>query len=297
MPLHTKPAKDMPLIGACGVSVVEHGLRYLPEIEDWPGPEAVLAAAVKIQLGVSRSPAWRDVRDLARNPFPEQPQVKQLLHQLNKKHLPEEEISLMAAAIHLKCEWALHFRQTLKPRVSRGNRRVTEQRWKTAQPPKQELARLYEESKSGTFASFVNAVVGISPYARTFLYRSARSVGISFNEPWYLLCRECMARAADLARADPALSGRPAMLAHDAVVQLIRRIYHELTGRTGSGRAFVSEAYPDSGKPTGRLHSLLVQIGEIYCLALPDDRLRPKRQRKRRKSQKPGLSPTFSRSR
>src|SRR3954462_3257132 len=121
MPLHTKPAKYMPFISTCGVSVVEHGLGYPPSIEDWPGPEAVLTAAVKIQLGVSRSPAWRDVKDLARNPFPEQVQVQQLLHQLNKMHLPEQEVSLMAAAIHLKCEWALHFRQTSKLRLSRGN--------------------------------------------------------------------------------------------------------------------------------------------------------------------------------
>jgi len=254
------------------------GLRL--KVKDPDGRSArILKALMILQLGRPLPPQFfsrRDFYELARCPSPEQHRVLELLRPHNHQRLPDTTLALVAAAIHVMCLWATIYHCSPHLRPSRRNRNMLESTWSDARPPKQELRRIAKARATALDPiALAEAVVRLSPQAFDLLLVGAESVAMPIKCPPDLLDRLRVQRAAEAALRIKALGGRPRMSAHDCAVAIIVKMYRGISGQSKVGR---STDWIGSQRPTGALHCLCLEIGNLYGLALvterSDDRLR-----------------------
>jgi hypothetical protein len=254
------------------------GLRL--NVKDPDGRSArILKALMILQLGRPLPPQFfsrRDFHELAQCPTAQQQRVIELLQPHNYQRLSDAVIALVAAVIHVMCLWATVYHCSPDLRPSRRNRKVRESTWRDASPPKQELRRVAKVAATAVDpVALAEAVVRLSPRAFDLLLVGAEAVAMPINWPPHLLDRLRIRRAAEAALRKKALGGRPRMFAHDRAVATIVNMYRGISGQSKVGR---STDWIGSQRPTGALHRLCLEIGNVYGLALvterSDDRLR-----------------------
>jgi hypothetical protein len=218
-----------------------------------PSLQEALDAAVIIQLGIARPPSARDVVELAMCPLPEQ-HIKALLARLNRR-LPDRQLDKLTAAIHIACSWAAIYRKSSGMRRSRSDRRKRIQSWDEITRPKRELLRLVRACNNDDLCAFAQIVAALSPCALDLLMHAAVKRRIPLNATPYLLCRECVGRAASAAIEDDALDHRLPEIMRDRAVATVAAAYRAATGEPG-GRT------TREGRPAGPLHALLLAVSE-----------------------------------
>jgi hypothetical protein len=225
-----------------------------------PSLQEALDAAVIIQLGIARPPSARDVVELAMCPLPEQQHIKALLARLNRR-LPDRQLDKLTAAIHIACSWAAIYRKSSGMRRSRSDRRKRIQSWDEITRPKRELLRLVRACNNDDLCAFAQIVAALSPCALDLLMHAAVKRRIPLNATPYLLCRECVGRAASAAIEDDALDHRLPEIMRDRAVATVAAAYRAATGEPG-GRT------TREGRPAGPLHALLLAVSEFYGIPL-----------------------------